>query len=1353
LLWLANNTPADELPSLSRVDSNLLALYSRSLREGAAFDQADQTLFGVPVEEAFSHRADGVPLLSIKTDDAAGLAERVDALGYEIAGAVDGDAYGIVDVYAPVKDLTRILSVEGVNNLTISARPVTAASQVDQPEGDAVPRVGSVTSEWDLLSGAEQLRRIRSGLDGSIIDFGVMSDSINRVSGGVSTSQANGNLPTGSSVQILDDFTGSNASDEGRAMAELMYDIAPASDFIYHTAFEGLANFAQGIDDLRVAGADVIVDDIGYAQDPAFQDGIVTQAVDDVYLDHDVLYFSSAGNANGETDFDTWSEGTNSNDFHAWDGSGDERLDLTLDPGESIRVWLQWDDPWGAALRDFDLLVYANGNNTIVASSTTNNNGILGIGRTDPYEFLTLSNPSSSSSTSYDISIRYIDGDSPGGTRFFLGTFDMEADDAVDNDWGGPAVYGHSNARFGFGIGAAPWFNPNTIEAFSSRGGIPVVRSDSGADITPVFRQNPAFVGADGTSTAVPGFGNFFGTSAAAPNVAAIAGLLQEANGGARSLTWTEARDLLRDSAVDLGSSGYDSTWGWGRVDGLHAGILADGPFSNESYVELNQFGDGTFRADLISNTDLDRVFYAFDNAGFATTTVDAPVYDVAMQVFQTSNESLIGLDSENRERDNVSENDPSVSWNAAIQTEYRTTVFAEEDIDGISAADNDANVTINGPSAFVQTLSFNASGVGSLGASIGANDADYFQFTVPATYAGGPVTFTADPTTAGLNPVLSLYDASGNLVQRVDAGSTDVTETLTRSNLDRNASYVLRVGPANGASTGSFTVSADFDLRLPTSSTTSENAVIVPFGPTGSSPDVQGGDANINFAGDVDYFFFGRDVPLGDLFTIDVRDTLGGQDPIAAVYNSDTGALVAFSDDDGPDDDAQIVFTPAAGQRYTLAVADSGEATGDFIVTVDYGTGIFLGQDIPLDSDGNADVLLGSGIAPGGETFMYRTTVPNSANGAATFSVTPDTGDNAEIYVFDDQGDLIGSDRLGGVGATESVTLTGLGQGREYYITVLPQNYDAALSNGNVGGTVSVDFDVVTAPPTPTAPLLQGGSDTGISSTDNITSDRTPQLVGSLSSAFAGNTIRIFREGIFVGSGTVSPIGIYSVTLPQQPQGTFDYTATASVTPSGPQSPASPPLTVTIDATAPELVFFDFLFDNGPQDHRFFVDFNESTNGLAVTDPIFLNTTTNTNLSSGDFDLIPGTFNNDLVYNPTSGSDFIPDGNYTFRLNAGLVTDVAGNGNNTITREFFFLSGDANRDRTVDLADFGILRANFGSGIAARFSEGDFNYDGTVDLADFGILRASFGTTLVDPNAVSLFDDDAAVGSRGLFE
>jgi ELWxxDGT repeat protein len=60
---------------------------------------------------------------------------------------------------------------------------------------------------------------------------------------------------------------------------------------------------------------------------------------------------------------------------------------------------------------------------------------------------------------------------------------------------------------------------------------------------------------------------------------------------------------------------------------------------------------------------------------------------------------------------------------------------------------------------------------------------------------------------------------------------------------------------------------------------------------------------------------------------------------------------------------------------------------------------------------------------------------------------------------------------------------------------------------------------------------------------------------------------------------------------------------------------------------------------------------------------------------------------------------------------------------------------GDANRDGAADLTDFGLLKANFGSGQLR--SEGDFNRDGLVDLTDFGILKSRFG--LVGPAAVGV--------------
>ena len=73
------------------------------------------------------------------------------------------------------------------------------------------------------------------------------------------------------------------------------------------------------------------------------------------------------------------------------------------------------------------------------------------------------------------------------------------------------------------------------------------------------------------------GSGNlFFGTSAAAPHVAAIAALVVEAQRLADpSMTKKEVADSvtqrLRDTAIDLGETGHDNATGYGRADALAA--------------------------------------------------------------------------------------------------------------------------------------------------------------------------------------------------------------------------------------------------------------------------------------------------------------------------------------------------------------------------------------------------------------------------------------------------------------------------------------------------------------------------------------------------------------------------------------------------------------------------------------------------------------------------------------------------------------------------------------------------------------------------------------------------------------
>ena len=96
-------------------------------------------------------------------------------------------------------------------------------------------------------------------------------------------------------VQVLDD--GNGQADEGRAMTQIVHDIAPGAYLAFATAFIGEVAFADNIQALATAGADVIADDIIYFAEPYFQDGIVANAVNDVTA-QGVAYFSMAFNNN-----------------------------------------------------------------------------------------------------------------------------------------------------------------------------------------------------------------------------------------------------------------------------------------------------------------------------------------------------------------------------------------------------------------------------------------------------------------------------------------------------------------------------------------------------------------------------------------------------------------------------------------------------------------------------------------------------------------------------------------------------------------------------------------------------------------------------------------------------------------------------------------------------------------------------------------------------------------------------------------------------------------------------------------------------------------------------------------------
>jgi hypothetical protein len=147
-----------------------------------------------------------------------------------------------------------------------------------------------------------------------------------------------------------------------------------------------------------------------------------------------------------------------------------------------------------------------------------------------------------------------------------------------------PTISPHAAATNGQAVAAVPYFNQTAPESFTSKGPSTILFSPAGATITAQVRQTPHLAGIDGVNTTFFGDNpatseiendiegddhpNFFGSSAAAPHVAAVAALVRQAN---PSFTPADVYTRLQQTADDIGPVGQDNTTGFGLVNAYDA--------------------------------------------------------------------------------------------------------------------------------------------------------------------------------------------------------------------------------------------------------------------------------------------------------------------------------------------------------------------------------------------------------------------------------------------------------------------------------------------------------------------------------------------------------------------------------------------------------------------------------------------------------------------------------------------------------------------------------------------------------------------------------------------------------------
>ena len=552
-----NEFPVPEKPELAypNLGSTLDQLVTMVEKGEASAKQA--------AEDAPVHQEESVAVTIYLSENVADVVKFLEDNGASPRNV--GEDY--IEAYVPVSLLGQLSEQPGVIRVREIIPPEPAQTN-QQVAGHGPPVHGSMP--WN-----------QAGYDGQGVKVGVidLEFSFNDFAGLTGTE-----LP--STVQArcytgLGRFT-SNLADCGNAIfgdnhgtlvAEAVMDIAPEASLYIATPWS-LGDLRTATDWMVSQGVSVIVSSVTYSFDgpgdgtSPFGDSPLKTV--DRAVASGATWVSIAGNNAQRTWFGNYSIVTSGSiRFLAFDGV-DIFNGMTLEEGDRITVQLRWEDSWSAANRDLNLFVFDHATQLSAASSFDPQSGVVG---QVPFEILTYT---VSRDGQYSVGVTHQSGSAPrwiqvavwgvGSIEHYTGTASI----------GNPAESANPGM---LAAGAAPWYDVNTIEPYSSRGP------------TPDGRVKPDIVGADCGETALSPMNQrqrvFCGTSQAAPHVAGMAALVRQ-----RFPTYTpvQVADFLKEHAEQRETPDPNNTWGHGfaklpPVSECSAGVAVANAANNPGLV------------------------------------------------------------------------------------------------------------------------------------------------------------------------------------------------------------------------------------------------------------------------------------------------------------------------------------------------------------------------------------------------------------------------------------------------------------------------------------------------------------------------------------------------------------------------------------------------------------------------------------------------------------------------------------------------------------------------------------------------------------------------------------------------
>ena len=477
-----------------------------------------------------------VKVMIIATDAAAGntIASAIPSLGGEIIAHFEQ----WVDAWVPINQLEALSNLSGITLIQLPI-PVNPADGAQNPSNEVRARIGTFLTQGVAASNANAWHD--RGYNGDGIKVAVLDSFMD-----YTTAQSISELP----ASIATHGTLNTTSRHGTAVAEIIYDMAPGVQFTF--ASPGSATqMAQYIVELASQGNKIISSSMGfYLSESGDGTGPVSNAISTAHNTYGTLYVQAAGNQ-ALYHWDGSFRDSDADNIHEFTsgapGAEYNVFSFQLPAGFPVQLYLRWNN-WPTTNQDYDLWLYRwNGTMWVAVANSINDQAGSALPPTESIVYITPQQGT------YGILVNKFQA-TGNQVLDLMGHNQISFTENVSNR----SLVDPATGPNSFSIAAVDVSTPYNRESYSSVG----PTHGAGGSLNGGANK-PRIAGFANVDTWAYGSGFFNGTSSATPHVSGAAALVMEANPGSPP---GDIINFLENTAVDMGSAGYDYLYGMGRL-------------------------------------------------------------------------------------------------------------------------------------------------------------------------------------------------------------------------------------------------------------------------------------------------------------------------------------------------------------------------------------------------------------------------------------------------------------------------------------------------------------------------------------------------------------------------------------------------------------------------------------------------------------------------------------------------------------------------------------------------------------------------------------------------------------------